>query len=418
MLRALYCCLLVLMVAASFPLHAQGEDIMNWRATVQKTEPAPVQAPTPYRARKRYDQGGIAPGPPLSSLPDNKDTSPAVQHAESRAKILILGDSLAEALAFGFAHDETGERDLTFNQRIVSASGLVRDDFYDWPKQSPAFFADHRDAAALIIMLGLNDRQALRENGVVLEPLGEAWCEAYRRRIDALLNVAAAAKLPVLWVGMPVMRSETLAADLRVINSLIQERVALAGQGFIDTFDAFADANGAFAASGPDIMGDNLRLRGQDGIHFTPAGQRKLAFFVEKALHRLIKERPAASPDAPPAPEQPPVMRKPASPGEPAPALASLPPVNASPLPTIEDFAILIPPPDSTLAPALRARPAMGDTAKLGERKTAPKLVGRESPALRDDITRALFDRGLAPPPRPGRSDDFTWKPDLGHADF
>jgi hypothetical protein len=56
----------------------------------------------------------------------------------------------------------------------------------------------------------------------------------------------------------------------------------------IDVFASTANQDGRYDAYGPDISGANRLLRQGDGITFTPAGNRKLAHFVERELKRDI----------------------------------------------------------------------------------------------------------------------------------
>jgi len=55
-----------------------------------------------------------------------------------------------------------------------------------------------------------------------------------------------------------------------------------AGIVYVDVWDGFVDEDGRFAQSGPDFEGQTRRLRAGDGVHFTQAGARKLAHFVER----------------------------------------------------------------------------------------------------------------------------------------
>ncbi len=54
------------------------------------------------------------------------------------------------------------------------------------------------------------------------------------------------------------------------------------GGEFVDIWDGFVDEGGEFVITGSDINGQPVRLRGQDGVSFTAAGKRKLAFYAEK----------------------------------------------------------------------------------------------------------------------------------------
>ncbi len=372
------------------------ESVMNWRAALpQQARPRP-EAPT-YRARRRIEvapryQDDAALGLHMPAL---KLDVPIL--ADPNAPLIaILGDSLADALHFGFDGDSGLKSAYRLLHRTSSASGLVREDYFSWPKTIGTLLAEQRDITALVIMIGLNDRQVIRAGDQVLEPLSEQWREDYRKRVDAILTLARDAKVPVFWVGLPLMRSPKLSEDLMALNTLIRERVAIFGQTYVDIVDAFADASGGFSATGPDVIGDNVRLRGADGIHFTPAGQRKLAFFVDRALSRLPNERP-----------QPAVSTLPA----PVPIAPSVPNPVPQPVP------VRLP---STLGPNWNAapggiviapmRPAVGEVRPVSPPRQANTLADRPAPAYGDTVNRNLFDRGLPPAARPGRSDDYSWR--------
>lgn len=390
-------------------LHAQDNPM---KVIIYNTQPAARSAARPaardYRPRKRYEAprpapalvpvpeflpdgtpnpdykaGAMMPAPaPPPGLPEAPPPQAApVLPAEQRPQVLVIGDSLAEALGFGLDADEGFKGEFTLRQKALSASGLVRDDFKDWPKTLPALLGEAPAPAAVIVMLGVNDRQVLRAGGEALAPLTPGWREAYGKRIDALIADAKAAKVPLIWVGLPAMRAPTLSTDLAQLNAMMRERVLAAGETFVDIFDGFADASGGFAATGPDIIGDTVRLRGPDGIHFTPAGQRKLAFFVASPLRKRLEAslRPALVP--PPAA---------AAPGE------AVPPPTPAPKPAAPQL------------PA-RERPAIGEVRPLGAAASAPALLG-SAPAHQDPAPQALFEQGLSPAPRAGRADDYRWK--------
>lgn len=380
-------------IGAAAPHSARAESepgVQPWRVLTQPApRAAPIRQPSQtYRARRRYDRAVEYPDdwtlglimPPLA-IPE---ASLAATPEEQRIRILVVGDSLADALVAGLAADPTLAGDLMVRHKTVSASGLVRDDFHDWAKVVPDLLAERQPLAALVVMLGLNDRQPIRAGGESFDPLSDAWREAYRKRVDAIIEQARAARVPLVWVGLPPMRAQKLSTELAQINAMIRDRVTSAGETFIETFDGFADEAGAFTATGPDVMGDNVRLRGPDGIHFSPSGQRKLAFFVERPLRRRLSERPGSIVPAQPAVATP----------------------SASGNPTT----ISLPVPAAAPPPAIKLREAIGATRPIAPATTANALIGRAPEPLQDPVTRDLFDRGLAPEARPGRADDFRWR--------
>lgn len=390
------------------PLHAQAEvNIMN--PNYGRPIIIPKVEQTPYRPRRRYDpttsrsrssvQGDAELG---LVMPDGMAPYTLLQ-AENRSKILLIGDSLAEALSGGVEDDPALQREIMLVRKTSSASGLVRADFLDWPETLASLLSANRDAAALVIMIGLNDIQILRVGEEAFDPLSEGWTTRYLERVRRILTMTREANLPTIWVGLPPMRNPRLSADLKAINTLIQAEVIAAEQAFISITDAFGDERGAFSLTGPDVIGDQVRLRAQDGIHFTKAGQRKLAFFIEPPLRRILTMRDAQRPAPPQAdPIIPPVDIPPAKP---------VPSANVpNPVPSGAGLVITAPVVEAVIIPFPAQKPLFGAVQPLQNVPVAPQLIIRRQVLRPDATAQALFDRGIPPPPQQGRSDDFTWR--------
>lgn len=408
MKRAIGCLLLAwpcLILGTALPLHAEGDaSVQSWRIIQAAPRVAPAQPGQTYRARRRYDTlRNLYPDDATLGLILPEVTVALPDPAEgTRPRILVIGDSMADALAAGMNADPAIKADLALSPKTVSSSGLVREDFHDWPKTLREMLSATPDAAAIIVMIGLNDRQAIRSGETSLEPLGEAWLQAYRQRVDTIIHLAQEARVPLVWVGLPVMRSPRLSQDMATLNALIRERITQAGETFVETYESFADGAGGFTATGPDIIGDIVRLRGPDGIHFTPAGQRKLGFFAERPLRLRIQDRLNAASAALASP-----LSVPARPAPAGAAMASLPADSTFP-PT--EHAIVLPAPAAPPPVVIRQRPEIGEIRPLAVQNTASTLAASQAPPIADPVTRDLFDRGIAPEPRTGRADDFRWR--------
>src|SRR4029077_505929 len=87
----------------------------------------------------------------------------------------------------------------------------------------------------------------------------------------------------------------------------------------VDIWDGFVDENGNFVNQGPDFEGQTRRLRAGDGVHFTKAGARKLAHYVEREIRRVMLARgaPAATPVLTEKEVPPPVAGRPGAPARP-----------------------------------------------------------------------------------------------------
>jgi hypothetical protein len=92
----------------------------------------------------------------------------------------------------------------------------------------------------------------------------------------------------VYWVGLPIMRRPDVNDEAQAINEILRERASVASLKMIDVVAATADEGGNYNPYGPDITGTQRLLRQGDGITFTPAGNRKLAHFVEREVKRDV----------------------------------------------------------------------------------------------------------------------------------
>jgi hypothetical protein len=256
-------------------------------------QPAPVQEP----------QGGTIYG--SAEAADRHRATQAEQY------VVVLGDSLADNLAQGLADAFFEERpEIAIVKKTRGSSGLVRADFYDWPGQAPGLLENEK-ANAIVIMLGANDRQTLRDDAGAYEIRSDRWREIYAQRVDALLNAVKSKGVPVILVGVPSMRHPRLHADMPYLNEVLRERATANGVLYVDVWDGFVNESDEFVTMGAALDGQTRRLRIEDGVHFTRVGARKLAHYVERDLIRLFDSRSGAPtiqidrPDAQPQPTSP-----------------------------------------------------------------------------------------------------------------
>lgn len=222
----------------------------------------------------------------------------ADKHRATQAEyyVVVLGDSLADQLAQGLADAFFEERpEIAIVKKTRGSSGLVRSDFYDWPAQVPELLENEK-LHAIVVMLGTNDRQALRDEKGAYEIRSDRWRELYIERVDAMIDAAKAKGVPVIVVGQPSMLLPRLHADMPYINEILRERAAAKSVLFVDVWDGFVNENDQFVTMGPALDGQTRRLRIGDGVHFTRAGARKLAHYVERDLVKLFSGAPGSAP--------------------------------------------------------------------------------------------------------------------------
>ena len=392
--------------------------------------------PFPSRNQPRPEQRA-APVDFSRAPPPSRRAEPPTSH------VLVLGDSMADWLAYGLedALGETPEFGVTRRHRTYS--GLLR---YEPRAETPDWAQAARDIIAaekpnfIVMMLGLNDRQPIRERVATPPPPGrgaapraaapaepaaqpaqprpqeqddrpletdpseqpsiiapessrvrvagthefrsDKWAELYSKRVDDTIAALKRSGVPVLWVGLPSVRGQRSTSEMVYLNELYRTRAEKNGIAFIDVWDGFVDEGGRFTLQGADFEGQVRRLRTADGVHFTKAGARKLAHYVEREIKRMASRGPVALA----LPTSEPLPQAPAAGG------AGL---TARPL-------------AGPVMP-LTAAANVGEDGLLGAANARPA-------ADHVTVTRVLV-KGEAVEPPAGRGDDFAW-PRRGVAPF
>jgi hypothetical protein len=403
---------------------------------------------------------------------DRRQTLPPVREDFSKApptekrdsipqrQILVLGDAMADWLAYGLEDVYADQPEMGVIRRHKTVSGLIKyqpkGDPADWAAAAKGILATEKPDA-IVIMLGLDDRVAMREPAVdksdgkssdkevdkkdakakpdakpadgkpgakpdggtdatakpddkpvdaelspedaadndglpaiapekssrwlngIYEFREERWVELYKRKIARMIGVLKSKGVPVLWVGLPVVRGPKATADTLFLDSLYRDGAGKAGITYVDVWDGFVDEAGRFVEQGPDFEGQIRRLRSYDGVYFTKAGARKLAHYVEREINRLLAARsaPIVLPSQPATPDVN------ALPGQPAP------------------------------------RPLAGPIIPLvaSSVSTDQLLGGPESrPVAIDALAARVLVKGEPLSAPAGRADDFAWpRREVGH---
>jgi hypothetical protein len=393
---------------------------------------------------------------------DRRQTLPPVREDFSKAPppekretvperhILVLGDAMADWLAYGLEGAYSEQPDMGVIRKHKTVSGLIhyqpKGDPADWAAAAKGILTTEKPDA-IVVLLGIDDRTPMREpaaettdgksavdknvdkkddkkdakakpdgkpaakpddepadaelspgdaagagqppaitsgkrarspNGVY-EFREERWVELYNKKIEEMISVLKSKGVPVLWVGLPVVRGPKATADTLFLDSLYRGAAGKAGITYVDVWDGFVDEAGRFLQKGPDFEGQIRQLRSYDGVYFTKAGARKLAHYVEREITRLLAARSAPIP----LPTEPATPDANALRGQPAP------------------------------------RPLAGPILPL----TAPsvdtdRLVGGPGtqPVAVDTLAARVLVKGESLSPPAGRADDFAWpRREVGH---
>jgi uncharacterized protein len=348
---------------------------------------------------------------------------PRKQETPPTTTVAVIGDSMADWLAYGLEEVYADQPQIGIAREIRLNSGLVRydprNDTLEWSQAIKDTLANEKPAA-IVVMLGLNDRLPLRapppavpaqqgKDGKPAAPSAPAaaaspgeqspaaaaqerpvpgasydfrtdeWAKLYDKRIDDMIAALKSKGVPVIWVGLPAIRGTRGTADMSYLDDLYHAAADRAGITYVDIWDGFVDEDGHYTVEGPDFEGQTRRLRTADGVHFTRYGALKLAHLVDQELSRIL-----ANPAAALVPTAP---------------LASTPATPGAALPAI--------------GPVLPLTTADGSVDHLNSVDGGNLLGGRSggqgSAVSEDPIAKNVLVRGDPLNPPAGRADDFAW---------
>ena len=202
-------------------------------------------------------------------------------------QIQVVGDWLGEGLLGGLGEAlSVNPVGAQLGRERYKLSGVMRKRFESELADLERTLSE-RKSHIVIVMLGVQDRYTLSRRA--LSSGGTAkWSAEFTQRVDQLIKTLKKDGRAVYWVGLPIMRRWADNERAQIMNKIIRERAYLNGARYIDAYASFIDEGGGYSDYGPDITGKVRRLRYRDGVHFTSAGYRKLAHFVERDLRRDI----------------------------------------------------------------------------------------------------------------------------------
>ena len=178
-----------------------------------------------------------------SSTTTTTEAAPAFT-AEEPLRVLVVGDSMMLQIGSGLVRQSEHLTSLKVKVQTKVSSGLVRPDFFDWPSalgRALTTFQPH----VTVMLFGGNERQNMTHEGRSLPPFSEAWTTEYLARVEGAIDQATAGGR-VIWIGMPIMRSQAFSKTVRSLNAIYREACARNENAtYLDGYALFADSQGA-----------------------------------------------------------------------------------------------------------------------------------------------------------------------------
>lgn len=372
-----------LAICTATPSLAASDPLTRFLDSIFKKEQQPPPAAKP---RPRISQTRQVPKRPQPATVIVRD---AQQKNEANTFIAVIGDSLGEALVGGLREAFDGTREIAIVNRSSPTTNFTRASAQDWIFLTRDYTRESlptpQPITLGVVFIGIDEQRDLLDTNATLAPPGSPrWLALMAERVEALIRTFADRRIPLVWIGLPPMKSEEQMAIATALNALYRDEVLKAGGTFVDIWAGFSNDEKGFVSTGPDVKGQEARLRTPDGVGLTPSGARKVAHFAELEIRRLLQARGVAT-------------------------------VIATPESEITNSGITLP---DVLGPVvLPVKPIAGPILPLPTIKPASdgKLV-QARPKIKGDaatIAYRVYGEGYMPDPIMGRADDFHWNDNM-----
>lgn len=213
---------------------------------------------------------------------------PKIEKALGATRLAVFGDSMATDVGKALERFYAEDPNISILTQGVGSSSFVRPDFFDWPKTiNEQIAANSFDIA--VILIGINDRQKMRLNGESYPSLSPEWTTEYSVRVSNVVKALRAAGKPTIWIGLPPMEAPKFGKAMIQVNEIQRLAAFSGGAEFLDIYERFATEDGGYTSRGPDLNGNQVRMRKDDGIHFSTAGADKLAFYLSQSLKNYYR---------------------------------------------------------------------------------------------------------------------------------
>lgn len=195
------------------------------------------------------------------------------------SKVFFVGDSLMQGVAPYAMRILLKEHGIESINLSKQSTGLAYPKFFNWPQVARDTFAKNTDIKLMVVFMGPNDPWdfPVVRGGKFLKFASPEWEGVYRARIQNLVNAATSHGAKVLWIGAPNMKDDKLNQGVIKLNRIYQSQVTIAQQYYTISNDVLGMKDTSFVKFMNIPNKGNVTLRTDDGIHFTPFGQKRIA---------------------------------------------------------------------------------------------------------------------------------------------
>ena len=208
--------------------------------------------------------------------------APRVSNSAEGTPVLMIGDSMMRLLGLAMEKELKTAGIQPADSFSSLASGLARMDAFDWFAKVDALMKEHKPAT-VIVTLGANDRQSLKDTSGRVVPFGSPeWEKEYALRVGRIMDeLLKGGATRVVWLLLPDMREPVQQEYAQFVNGIFaQQKAVEARKDKVVLFDMaplLSRKPGMFSLYVMAPNGSVLTVRDTDGIHLTNPGAQRVA---------------------------------------------------------------------------------------------------------------------------------------------
>lgn len=206
------------------------------------------------------------------SINPTHDTKLNLQHGD---EFLFIGDSLMQGVAVALNKDFRNLK-LKLTNLSKQNTGLSYKSYFDWSKATHEAFNKNPKIKYLVVLLGANDPWDIKKGGNYHRFGSASWIEIYTKRVEEIIKIAKDHKIKIFWFEIPPVKKEDLNKKIQILNKIYSDEVLKNQEIFINTHSFFS-INDKYSAYIKDENNKSIKVRTDDGIHFTPRGAKEMS---------------------------------------------------------------------------------------------------------------------------------------------
>ena len=202
--------------------------------------------------------------------------------AADGAPVLMIGDSMMRLLGIAMEKELNAAEVAPAATFSSLASGLARMDAFDWFAKVDELMKQHKPAT-VVVSLGANDRQSLKDSTGRVVPFGQPdWEREYGLRVGRIMDeLIKGGATRVVWLLLPDMKEPAQQEYAQSVNALFKREAATETRKekvvLFDMAPLLTRRPGTFSLYVMAPNGAALTVRDPDGIHLTNVGSKRVA---------------------------------------------------------------------------------------------------------------------------------------------